>query len=217
MIQHGPESLSSRELLAIILGSGTKAAPVLHLSQQLLSHFGSIQQLAEATIEELCQIKGIGIAKAVQLRAAFSLGQRLGREGEGAKYKIEHPVHAYHLVKEALQFEKQEHFMIILQNAKGCVIGQHTVGIGSLTQVAVHPREVFYPAIRHKACALIAVHNHPSGDVTPSSSDIELTRQLIDAGKIIGIPLNDHLIVGEHGYYSFRQKSGIFQKGDHTL
>jgi DNA repair protein RadC len=211
LIQHGAEALSAAELLAIILGSGTKSAPVLHLAQKLLAHFGCLQQLGAATVEELCQIKGIGTAKAVQIRAAFSLGQRMSRNFEAAKYKIEHPVHAYQLVKDALQFEKQERFLILLQNAKGVVIGQHTVAIGSLTQVFVHPREVFYLAIRHKAATVIAIHNHPSGDVTPSPADFELTSQLIAAGKIIGIPLNDHLIVAVNGYFSFRQKSRMFQ------
>jgi DNA repair protein RadC len=214
LVQHGPESLSATELIAIILGSGTKSAPVLHLAQLLLSHFGSLQQVAEATIAELCLIKGIGMAKAVQLRAAFNLGQRLTRNRDVSKYKIEHPVHAYHLVKERLQFEKEERFIIILQNAKGYVVGEQTVAIGTLTQVAVHPREVFYLAIRHKAATIIAVHNHPSGDVTPSQSDIELTKRLIEAGKIIGIPVNDHLIISEKEYFSFRQKSGIFHDAD---
>ena len=171
----------------------------------------------DATVEELCQIKGIGIAKAVQLRAAFSLGRRVLNGVEGFKCKIEHPVHAYNLVKDSLEFEKQEHFVVILQNAKNFFIGKHTVAIGSLTQVAVHPREVFYPAIRHKANALIAVHNHPSGDITPSPADFELTKQLIEAGKIVGIPLNDHLIIGEKGYYSFRQKSGFWNSGEEVI
>lgn len=176
----------------------------------MISHFGSLQQVAEATVEELRQVKGIGFAKALQLKAVFSLGQRLSKHVFSTKYKIEHPVHAYHLVKDELQEEKREFFVVILQDAKGYAIGQHIVAIGTLTQVPVHPREVFYPAIRHKAASIILVHNHPSGDLTPSSQDCELTLKLIEAGRVIGIPVNDHLIVSVQGYLSLRQKGGFF-------
>lgn len=210
LMRHGAESLTAAELIAIILGSGSKTAPVLQLAQTIVGRFGSLQQLSDATVQELCQVKGIGQAKAIQLKAVFSLGQRLSRQSIGAKYKIEHPMHAYNLVKDEMVGEKRELFMAILQDAKGHVIGHHIVSIGTLTQVPVHPREVFYPAIRHKAASLILVHNHPSGDLTPSKPDIELTRKLVEAGRIIGIPINDHLIIGESGYLSLRQQGGIF-------
>lgn len=210
LVRHGPESLTAAELIAIVLGSGSKTTPVLQLAQTVVARFGSLQQLSEATIQELCQIKGIGHAKAIQLRAVFSLGQRLSRQSMTAKYKIEHPVHAYNLVKDEMSAEKRELFIVILQDAKGCVIGHHVVSIGTLTHVPVHPREVFYPAIRHTAAAMILVHNHPSGDLTPSKQDIDLTRKLIDVGRIIGIPVNDHLIISNCGYISLRQQGGIF-------
>jgi len=211
MMRFGAESLSAAELIAIILGSGIKSAPVLHLAQQMITHFGSLQQLSEATVQELCQIKGIGMAKAIQLRAAFSLGLRLSRNNNiTSKYKIEHPVHAYHLVKDELEFEKRELFVIIMQDVRGCVISHQIVSIGTLTHTPVHPREVFYPAIRHKAVSIILVHNHPSGDLTPSKQDYELTRKLIEVGSLIGIPINDHIIISEQGYVSLRQKGGIF-------
>ncbi len=210
LLRHGTEALSAAELIALILGSGTKSAPVLQLAQVMITRFGSLQQLAEATVQELCQVKGIGLAKAIQLKAAFSLSLRLSRNNIGAKYKIEHPVHAYNLVKDELQAEKRELFIIILQDVKGCSLGHHVIAIGTLTQALVHPREVFYPAIRHKAVSLILVHNHPSGDLTPSKQDFELTRKLIDVGHVIGIPVNDHLIIGAQGYVSLRQQGGIF-------
>jgi DNA repair protein RadC len=210
MLRFGPESLSATELLAIILSNGTKHVPVLQLAQELLVHFGSLRKLSESTVEELCHIKGIGKAKAIQLKAAFNLGLRISKLNADQRYKIEHPLHAYNLVKDELQMEKRELFVVILQDAKGCAMGHHIVSIGTLTQSLAHPREVFYPAIRHKAASLILVHNHPSGDLTPSPQDCTLTKQLIQAGTIIGIPVNDHLIVSERGYLSLRQMGGIF-------
>lgn len=209
-MRHGAETLSAAELIAIVLGSGTKSSPVLQLSQQLVARFGSLQQLAEATVQELCQIKGIGIAKAIQLRAAFSLGLRLSRQNITAKYKIEHPLHAYHLVKDQLAGEKREHFIVIMMDVRGSVIAQDIISIGTLTEAPVHPREVFYPAIRHKAVSMILVHNHPSGDLTPSKQDYELTRKLVATGQMVGIPVTDHLIVGSSGYLSMRQRGEVF-------
>jgi DNA repair protein RadC len=210
LVQFGAESLSVAELIAIVLGSGTKQTPVLHLAQLMLTKFGNLHQLAEATIQELCQIKGIGHAKAIQLQAVFNLGLRLSKQNLSPKYKIIHPVHAYNLVKDELQGEKRELFMVILQDAKGCSLGHHIISIGTITETQVHPREVFYPAIRHKAVSMILVHNHPSGDLHPSKQDYDLTQQLISAGKMIGIPINDHLIISNQGYLSLRQQGEIF-------
>jgi DNA repair protein RadC len=205
-MRYGAESLSAAELIAILLGSGSKTTPVLQLSQEILANFGSLEKLADATVEELCQVKGIGPAKAIQLRAAFNLGVRMSQQVLSPRFKIEHPVHAYNLVKEQLQVEKRELFVIILLDNRGSLIGQHTVAIGTLTFAPVHPREVFYPAIRHKAASIILAHNHPSGDLTPSKQDIELTKQLVEAGKLVGIPVNDHVIVSNQGYLSLRQR-----------
>lgn len=210
LMRYGPEALSAAELIALVLGSGTKSAPVLQLSHLLIGRFGSLQALAEATTQELCLVKGIGEAKAIQLRAAFNLGMRLSRQNVTPKYKIEHPIHAYNLVKDEMIGEKRELFVIIMQDAKGVVIHHCIVSIGTLTETPVHPREVFYPAIRHKAVTLILVHNHPSGDLTPSKNDHELTRKLIEVGRMVGIPINDHIIISAQGYLSMRQQGGIF-------
>lgn len=207
LVAYGVEALTAAELLAIILGSGTKEAPVMELSQQLLAHFGGLQQLAEATIEELCQVKGIGPAKAIQLQAACNLGVRLAKQLTPPKFKVEHPIHVYNLVKDEMLSEKRELFVVVLMDTKGCVIGQHIVSIGTLTQTLVHPREVFYPAIRHKAASIILVHNHPSGDLTPSRHDLDLTEKLVEVGKIMGIPVTDHIIISHQGYRSLRQNS----------
>lgn len=210
LLRYGPESLTAAELIAIILGSGTKQTPVFQLAQLMLAKFGNLQQLADATVQELCQVKGIGTAKAIQLRAVFNLGLRLSKQNISAKYKIEHPAHAYHLVKDEMLAEKRELFVVIMQDAKGCSLGYQVVSIGTLTETPVHPREVFYPAIRHKAVSIILVHNHPSGDLTPSRQDCELTRKLISVGQMVGIPVNDHIIISDQGYLSLRQRGGIF-------
>jgi DNA repair protein RadC len=210
LARQGAETLSTIELLAIIFGSGTKEVPVLKLAQELMVRFGSLQNLSQATVEELCQIRGLGQAKAIQLKAVFCLGVRASKENIGSKYKIEHPQHAYHLIKDLVQWEKRELFLAILLDTKGFLITHEIVSIGTLSNTLVHPREVFYIAIRHKAASLIIAHNHPSGDPTPSTEDYELTKVLVEAGATIGIPIRDHLIVGQNGYVSLRQKGFSF-------
>lgn len=211
LLRHGPESLSSVELIAILLGSGTQTMPVMQLAQSLLAHFGTLGKLTDATIEELCQIKGIGPAKAIQLKACFNLGNRLARQALAPRYKIDQPRHAYNLLKDLLEKEKRELFLVILQDVKNYVICHEIVAIGTLSTIIVHPREVFYPAIRHKAASLILAHNHPSGDPTPSPEDYALTTSLLQAGKMLGIPVNDHLIFGEQKYISLRQNGFEFK------
>lgn len=206
----GAEALSTSELIAIILGSGMKGRPVLQLAHEIVAHFGSAQGLSDATVSELCQIKGLGAVKAIQLKAAFSLGARLSKQVISPKYRIEHPVHAYNLVKDELATEKREFFVVILLDTKGYVIAQEVVAIGTLSETLVHPREVFYPAVRHKAASLILVHNHPSGDPTPSGEDHEVTEQLINAGSMMSIPVHDHLIIGASSYCSMRQRGFRF-------
>jgi DNA repair protein RadC len=210
LLQSGVESLSTAELIAIILGSGTKGKSVLQMSQELLSHFGSLKNLSEATVKELCQIKGLGEAKALQLKAAFGLGSKISRQAIPLKVRIENPLHVYHLLKEELENEKREFFIVILQDVKANLICHEVVAIGTLSNTLVHPREVFYPAIRHKAASLILAHNHPSGDPTPSKQDLEVTKILIEAGKLVGIPVQDHLIIGHGSYISLRQISTLF-------
>lgn len=209
-LQHlGADALSSFELLAIILGSGTKGNSVLDLSKNLLSQFGSLRNLAEASIEELTQIKGLGLAKAVKLKAALTFGKRAYNPGYQSRYKVQTPEHAYHYLKDSFANEKREVLVSLLLDVKGYVITKKIVSIGTLSQTLIHPREVFYDAIRHKASSLVIAHNHPSGDPTPSKEDIEMTEQLIKAGELMGIPLQDHLIVGAKTFVSLREV-GIF-------
>ncbi len=212
LMRSGPESLSTTELVAIILGSGSKTKPILQLAHEIVARFGGLPHLAESTLEELMEIKGVGLAKAIQLKAAFNLGMRASKHPIKPKYRIEHPSHAYHLLKEELEKANREHFIVILQDVKGFVICHEVVSIGSLSQTLVHPREVFYPAIRHKAAGLIVAHNHPSGDPTPSPQDLELTRVLVEISHLMNIPLHDHLIIGYQSYISLRQQGFNFLK-----
>lgn len=210
LVRHGSESLATFELIALILGSGSKSKPVLQLAQEILVKFGSLHQLANATLSEILEIKGVGLAKALQLKAALSLGLRASKQITPPKYRIDNPVHAYHLIKDELECENREYFIGIFQDAKGYVICHEVISIGTLSQTIVHPREVFYLAIRHKAAGLIVAHNHPSGDPSPSLQDIDLTKSLLQASDLIGIPLHDHLIIGRNSYVSLRQRGGIF-------
>lgn len=210
LLKYGPEAMATAELLAVILGSGIKGISVLQLAQNIVTRFSTLKRLSEATVEEFCQIKGLGRAKAIQLRASLSLGMRASRKVLSSKYKIKGPTQAYHLVKDELQNEKREMLVIILQDVKGYVINHQVVSIGTLSHALIHPREIFYPAVRHKAASLILVHNHPSGDPDPSKEDFEATNHLIEVGKLMGIPINDHLIIGENSFVSLRQKGVAF-------
>lgn len=205
----GAEALSTTELIAIILGSGTKTKSVLQLAQDIVIQFGTLEHLAGATLAELCQIKGVGLAKAIQIKAALHLGVRASKQPFKSKFRIEHPVHAYHYVRDEIESEKREVFLAILIDTKGYVITHEVISIGTLSQTLVHPREVFYAAIRHKAASLILAHNHPSGDCTPSQQDYTLTQQLVKAGQLIDLPIQDHLIIGRDCYCSLRQMGFI--------
>lgn len=211
MLKVGSEALSSVELIAIILAKGTKGTSVLQLAQKLLSTFGTLDQLMDATVEELCTIKGLGKAKALQLKAAFSLGARAERQKYLDKTCLEHPQHVYDLVKNKLEKEKRECFSVLLRDTKGFLITNELVSIGTLSETLVHPREVFYPAIRHKAASIILVHNHPSGDPTPSAEDISTTHTLIEVGQMLGVPVYDHVIIGKGQFLSMRQKGLLFK------
>ncbi len=202
--------MSSAELVAILLGSGTRSVPVLQLAHSLIAQFGTLQKMATASIKELCEVKGMGLAKSLQLKAAFTLGARARLGDCPPNPKIEHPSHAYNYIREKIAHKGQEYFVAIFLDARGQVITEETIAVGSVSEVTVHPREVFHPAIRHRASGIILAHNHPSGDISPSMADQELTRELIKGGELIGIAIQDHLIVSSTGYFSFRQQGLVF-------
>lgn len=200
----GAGALSNEELLAVILGTGSKEKPVLSLSRALLSHFESPQALFHASLEELAAFPGIGKAKASLLKAAFSLAERALEPLEDSKACIKHPEQAFKAVLPIIRGEKRELFLILLLDTKSRIIRMETVSVGILNATLVHPREVFFPVIKHRAHAIIAVHNHPSGDLSPSKEDVNMTEQLFSASQSLGIPLIDHLIVSESGYLSLK-------------
>lgn len=205
LLKFGSESLSIQELLQIVLRSGHKGESVALLSQKLLSHFGNLKRLFEASIEELMQIKGIGFAKAAQIKAVFELAKRYSLYQEEKDLKrISSPEDVFKLIKAKIKDYKKEHFYILALNTKNSVICE--ISVGTLNASLVHPREVFAEAIKNRANSIILVHNHPSGDLTPSEDDIKITKKLIEGGKILGIEVLDHIIITENSYFSFKSK-----------
>jgi DNA repair protein RadC len=209
LISDGPESLANHELLAILLRTGTKDESVLQLANRLLKHFEGLRLLKDATIEEMTSIKGIGTAKAVQILAAIELGRRISRLQYDERYVIRSPEDGAKYVMEDMRFLSQEHFVCLYLNTKNQVIHRKTVFIGSLNASIVHPREVFKEAIKRSAASIICAHNHPSGDPTPSREDIEVTKRLVECGKMIGIELLDHLIIGDRKFVSLKEKGYV--------
>jgi len=209
LLSDGPESLSNQELLALLLRTGTKEESVLQLAQRLLHHFEGLRLLKDATVEEMTSIKGIGEAKAIQILAAIELGRRIGRLSYDERYVIRSPEDGANYVMDDMRFLSQEHFVAIYLNTKNQVIHRKTVFIGSLNASIVHPREVFKEAIKRSAASIICAHNHPSGDPTPSREDIEVTRRLAECGRIIGIELLDHLIIGDQKFISLKEKGYV--------
>ncbi len=206
LIRTGAESLSNQELLAILLRTGTKEESVLELANRLIRHFEGLRFLKDASLEEMTAIKGIGTAKAVQILAAIELGRRIANLQHDARYVIRTPQDGANYVMNDMRFLSQEHFVCLYLNIKNQVIHQQTIFIGSLNASIVHPREVFKEALRRSAASIICFHNHPSGDPSPSKEDIAVTKRLAECGKIMGIEILDHLIIGEKKFVSLRQK-----------
>ncbi|WP_158322127.1 RadC family protein [Lederbergia ruris] len=206
LIKTGPESLSTQEIVAILLRTGTKSESVLQLANRLLTKFDGLMWLKEAAFEELTSIKGIGQAKAVQLVAAIELGRRISNLTYDDRYVIRSPEDGANYVMNDMRFLTQEHFVALYLNTKNQVIHRQTIFIGSLNASIVHPREVFKEAFRRAAASIICLHNHPSGDPSPSREDIEVTRRLAECGKMLGIEILDHLIIGDKKYVSMKEK-----------
>jgi DNA repair protein RadC len=209
LVQFGAHALSSAELLAILLRTGTPEMTALQLAQHLLTSMGSLRAIASAKPSELAQVKGIGMAKAAQLLAAVELGRRIALEEMGEQPAITRPEDVYALLHHQLRDEKQEHVVVLLLNTKNRVIRQSTVTKGTLDSSLLHPREVFREAIRHSASSIILAHNHPSGDPTPSNEDVQLTKRIYQAGQLVGIDLLDHVILGDGRWISLRSQGVI--------
>lgn len=209
LLRYGSTHLSNQELLAILLGTGTRNESVMDLSNRVLMHFEGIHLLQNAAAQELTAIKGIGPAKAVYILAAIELGKRISSYRPNDRFVIRSPEDGAEFVMEEMRILQQEHFVALYLNTKNEVIHQQTLFIGSLNSSIVHPREVFREAVRRSAASIICAHNHPSGDPAPSQEDIHVTRRLVECGKMIGIEILDHIIIGDRKFISLKEKGYV--------
>lgn len=204
LLLHGASALASRELLAILIGSGREGASAVEIAGGLLrAADGSLRRLASSSPAELAAVPGIGPAVAARISSALELGRRLAREGPLERTRIRGPRDVYDRCAPSMRDLSQEEFRVLLVNTQHAVVREIVVTRGTLDASIVHPREVFRAAITESAAAMILVHNHPSGDPAPSAEDRDVTRQLAEAGRLIGIPVLDHVVVGDGRYVSF--------------
>jgi DNA repair protein RadC len=206
---HGARALSDAELVAILLRTGFAGANAIEVARQLLEKYGSLTGLSRCSVDELSKIKGVKFTKAVQLVAAFGLGDRLARE-RWVKQKIDSPELANELVGPEMRRLQKESLRVILLDTRYHLIRVEEVSLGSINESIAHPRDVFRPAVISSAYAVIVVHNHPSGDPSPSQTDHSLTRRLAEAAELLQIKLLDHIIIGapsdsSPGYFSFKE------------
>jgi DNA repair protein RadC len=205
LMQYGPEKLSNSELLAILLRSGKKGENVIELANKILKRF-SKDELPNLTFNDLKDYSGLGPAKACEIIACFELGKRLLKDKKAEIYLK--PKEVWEELKD-LRDHKKEHFVIFYLDSRNQEIKREIISIGSLNANLVHPREVFEPAVRHLAAQILLAHNHPSGDPEPSEDDLEITKRLVESGKILGIEVIDHIIITKTGFISFKEKNLI--------
>lgn len=205
LIQYGPEKLSNSELLALLLRSGNKDVNAIELAGKILKKFGA-KELPNLIFKDLKKIPGLGPAKACEIVACFELGKRLLKDKKSQIFLT--PEEIWEELRD-LRNHKKEHFVIFYLDSRNQEIKREIISIGSLNANLVHPREVFEPAIRNLAAQIILAHNHPSGDPTPSEDDLEITKRLIESGKILGIEVIDHIIVAKNKFFSFKEKKII--------
>ena len=207
LIDRGAAALSDTELLAILLRTGTSSVSVLHLAEEVLAKYRDkgLVAIMNMSPQEIATVHGVGLAKAATIVAAVELGRRLSTRAAQKTEKIEGPEDAARYMMPMLRYEQKEHFLVMLLDVRTRVIATSTISVGGLTSSIAHPREVFREAIRHSAAALILVHNHPSGDPSPSREDIQLTRQMMKAGDVMGIPVLDHIILANDDFLSIKE------------
>ncbi|MDO8092118.1 MAG: DNA repair protein RadC [Candidatus Brocadiales bacterium] len=210
LIKGGEEGLTDAELLGIIIRDGTPEYSAIDLARKLLTKYGDFRNLSTKTIGELRKVHGIGPAKAAQIKAAMAIARRFSTVSlqPGTQFKSSKDIFVH--FHEQLRDKKQETFRVVLLDNKNRIIKEIPVSTGSLSQSVVHPREVFNPAIRESAAAVVFVHNHPSGDPLPSSEDIELTQRLKEVSQLVGIKILDHIIIGNGCYTSFKDEGLLF-------
>lgn len=205
LLRVGPEALSSTELISIILRTGVQGQTALSLANAVLQFFGGLRGIASASTQDLASHRGVGPAKAVQLKAAIELGKRAVMLEPTDLVQINGPGDVADLLMGEMRYLDKEHFKVVLLNAKHRVIDIVTVSVGCLDSSLVHPREVFKECLRRNSARVIMVHNHPSGDPTPSYDDIAITQRLASSGLILGIDVLDHIIVGDNRYSSLKE------------
>jgi len=207
LVKKGTKALKKEELLAIILRTGLKGKNAVEVAKDILEKYGD-KKLLDASYEELRNIRGVGPTKAVQILAAIELGSRLFKEKSEKEVYINSSEDA---IKELAHIKenKKENFVVLYLDARNKLIYKETVSIGSLNANLVHPREVFEPAVRYLAAQIVLAHNHPSGDPEPSEDDLEITKRLVESGKILGIEVIDHIIITKTGFISFKEKNLI--------
>jgi DNA repair protein RadC len=208
LIKCGAGALSDSELLAIILRTGTKQENVINLSQRILSQY-NLKQLSQANLAQLMNIHGIKESKAAQIAACFEIARRLESFKEDAKLIINSPEDVYRRIYPRMREQKKEMFIEICLDTKNQIIKEDIISIGSLNANVVHPREVFRTALAESAAHIIVAHNHPSGDPSPSKEDIEITKKLVGTGKIMGIDVLDHVIIGDGRHFSMKEAGHI--------
>ena len=207
MLRKGASFLSNRELLAILIRTGTKELPVTDLADRVLAlRPEGLAALADCTPEELSQLPGMGIAKACQITAALELGRRIATAPREKRVQIHDPAVVANLFMEEMRHRKQEVFRVLLLNTRHEILTIQEVSVGDLSSSIAHPREVFRDAVRRSAACIVAAHNHPSGSPEPSRNDLRITRRLAETGAILGIPLLDHIIIGDGEYISLREQ-----------
>lgn len=205
LISNGMNTLSNAELLAILLGTGSSERSVLSLAEEILSKSGGIRGLRELSLSDLMKIKGVGKAKACRIVASMELFLRISKENGKESFHINSASSIASLFMEELRYEKKEYFKILLLDTKNRIICDRCISIGSLNASIVHPREVFKEAILQSANKVFLIHNHPSGDPTPSKEDIEITKRLYDSGRLLGVEVLDHIIIGDGRYVSLKE------------
>lgn len=206
LMHYGAQAVSSAELLAIIIRTGSGGENVLRLAERLLAAFDGLTGVARASLAELQQVKGIGPAKAVEIKAALELGRRLLATAPEERPVVATPADAANLLMSEMSLLEKEHLRVILLDTRNRVISTPTVYVGSLNTSVVRIAELFRPAIKQNAAAIIVAHNHPSGDPSPSAEDVRVTREIGRAGKLLSIELLDHVIIGRNRFISLKER-----------
>lgn len=210
MAANGAAVLTDAELIAILLRTGTAEKSAIDIASEMTADGGLYKRLAGITrLNELTNIKGLGQAKAATVLAALEIGRRIASAKPLEKIHLSCPQDVADFLMPRLRYAAKEQFVVILLNGKNKVIGTEVVSEGSLSSSVVHPREVYAPAMLHHAAAIMVAHNHPSGDPKPSLEDEEVTRMLSRSGKVLGIPMIDHVIIGDGNYYSFLENEAL--------